>query len=82
MIRGAGGPERLRPSVDDPDIGAVVMGLQSQGQAGRADPGHQDVGQTRYETSARRHHAASAAASARICGRASNSSRRSPGSTT
>ena len=81
--QGAGGPERLRPPVDDPDIGSMVMGLQGQGQAGRAGPGHQNADRTRHETSARRHQAAaSAAAPARSCGRASSLSRRSPGSTT
>ena len=54
----AGGPERLRPPVDDPHIGAVVMGLQGQGQAGRAGAGHQDAGRARHETAARRHQAA------------------------
>ena len=81
--QGAGGPERLRPPIDDPHIGAVVMGLQGQGQAGRAGTGHQDAGRARHETPAGRHQAAaSAAAPARTCGRASSSSRRSPGSTT
>ena len=38
-----GRPDRLRPPVDDPDDGAVVVGLQGQGQPGRARARHQDV---------------------------------------
>jgi hypothetical protein len=80
--QGAGRPERLRPPIDDPHIGTVVMG-QGQGQAGRPGTGHQDAGRARHNTAAGRHQAAaSAATSARTCGRASSSSRRSPGSTT
>jgi hypothetical protein len=75
-----GGPDRFRPPVDDPDDGAVVVGLQGQGQAGRARAGHQDVGRLSHATPVRCHHPAAAPDSS--CGWASSSSRRSPGSTT
>ena len=62
-----GGPDRLRPPVDDPDDGAVVVGLQGQRQAGRARAGHQDVGRFPHTTPVRCHHPAAAPVSS--CGR-------------
>ena len=74
----AGRPDRLRPPVDDPDGGAVVVRLQGQGQPGRARARHQDV-RVQPRRSVSRHQASSPPSR---CGWSSTSSRRSPGSTT
>ena len=61
--QGPGGPERLRPPLDDSDVGTVVMGLQGQDQPGWARAGHQDGGRSPHETLTGHHQDGPAASS-------------------
>ena len=61
----AGGPERLRPPLDDADVAAVGVGLQGQGQSGWPPAGHQDAGRATHEISTGRHHSKPSAARGR-----------------
>ena len=81
--QGAGRPWRLGSTFDDPDPGAVIMGLQGQGQARRPRPDDEHVRWWRHAASTRRHHsdAVGAPRVSSTWGSASRTSRRRPGRT-
>ena len=79
---GARRAEHRPTPLDHPDLGAIGVGLERQGEAGRAGAHHQDVCGSAHATSNNLHHdPADAGAASSRRGAWSSSSRRSPGST-
>ena len=83
-IRARDGRKRLGSPFDDPDPGAVVVGLQGQGQAGRPGADHEDVRRRltrRRPAATSRTPSSGAAAVEQVRIARAASSRRRPGST-